>query len=91
MNSAETWKSTIGSIVRFLLGGVAFKLAEKGVVTQSQAEFLIMEAIAATLSVLTVVWAYVKNRTHIKEIVIALRSSDVNTSVADVKRIAKEV
>lgn len=86
----ETWKSTIGSIVRFLLGGVALKLAEKGVVTQTQAEFLIMEAIAATLSILTIVWAYVKNRTHIKEIVTALQMTRGTATVEDVKQIVKE-
>lgn len=68
----ETWQSTLGSVVRFLLGGVVVYLVQKGVITESQGEFLILEAIAGVITVATLWWAHRKNNAQSKLVEKAL-------------------
>lgn len=71
----ETWKTTLGSVVRFLLGGATAYLVQKGVVTAAQGEFLMLEAIAGAITVATIVWAHVKNKAQSRLVLAALNAS----------------
>lgn len=89
MEPMETWKSTLGSIVRFLLGGVTAYLVQKGVVTAAQGEFLMIEAIAAVIAVVTLAWAHVKNTAQSK-LVLAALNAPPSTPLAAVRAEAEQ-
>lgn len=81
----ETWQSTLGSIVRFALGGLVAFLVQKGVVTASQGEFLILEAIAGVIALATLIWAYFKNQSQVKLVRAALNAQP-GTPLSTVKQ-----
>jgi hypothetical protein len=70
----ETFSSTLASIVRMALGGLAFEISKRGWVTASQSEFLIQQAIAAAIAGAAILWAWFKNRTQIKTVMAALHA-----------------
>lgn len=70
--NTETWSNIIGSVVRFLLGGLAGTLASKGVITASQGDFIILEISAIAVTAVGLIWAYIKNKTQSQIIQAAL-------------------
>ena len=83
--NTETWQTTFGSVIRFLLAGAVGYLVNKGVVTTTQGEFLITEAIAGALAVATLVWVYLKNKAQAKLVKTALEADPTTTSLEVVK------
>lgn len=70
--NTETWSNIIGSVVRFLLGGIAGALAGKGVITAAQGDFIILEVSAVVVTAVGLLWAYVKNKSQSRLIQAAL-------------------
>lgn len=88
METQETWKSTLGSVVRFLLGGAVAYLVQKGVVTASQGEFIMLEVIAGAITIASLVWAHFKNRAQAKLVKTAL-AAPPDTPLEIVKTMAQ--
>ena len=91
-DKTEIYKGIVGSLVRAGLGGVAAWLAQKGILTSDQTQFLLTEATAIVFAGVLVAWVWIKNhataKLQDKQIQIALQA-DTFTPVATVKAKAK--
>lgn len=65
----EFVKALVGSLLRWLLAGIAGYLIREGVLTGGQFEIIVGAAAAAVVSF---VWAFVKTSRHVRRLRIAL-------------------
>ena len=68
----EQWKAVFGSVARYLLAGITTYLANKGIVTKDQGEFLLLEATAIIIGAVTLLWSWLKNKTQTQLVEAAL-------------------
>jgi hypothetical protein len=90
MDKTETYKNLVGSVVRYLLAGLIAWLVQKGVITQDQGEFLLLEAAAIIFAGVLLLWAWIKNHNQTALVNAALVSSP-SVSTEQLKERAKNL